>query len=77
MAIYKDGKHNEGVITKVVRNQQYYIDRAKKAKQNKEKLIEEIVDNMMNDIYNYKDVIRDLLTEVFQKTSQKDLKTWL
>lgn len=70
-------KHNNGVITKVVNNPQFYKDRAKKAKENKQQLIQEIVDNMMNNTYNYKDVIRDLLTEVFQKTSQKELKTWI
>ena len=48
-----------------------------KRKENKEKLVEEVVGMIMDDMENYEDHIRDLITEVLHKRTQKELKTYL
>ncbi len=48
-----------------------------KRKENKEKLIEDILDMFQGDIYNYEEVMLDLCKESLQKLTQKQLKSWL
>lgn len=77
MAIYNDGKHNNGVITKIVKDKEFYTNRAKKAKENRQQMVNDVVEMIMNETFNYKDVIRDCLFESFSKCTQHELKTWL
>ncbi len=48
-----------------------------KRKENKEKLIEDILDMFQGDIYNYEEVMLDLCKESLQTRTQKQLKEWL
>lgn len=48
-----------------------------KRKNNKEKLVEKVVEMIKDDPYNYKEVISDCLYESFSKCTQVELKTWL
>ena len=48
-----------------------------KRKENKEKLIEDILDMFQGDICNYEEVMLDLCKEALQKRTQKQLKEWL
>ena len=60
------------------KDKQFYIERAKKGKENKQKLVQQIADMMVDDVYNYQDVIKDLIIESLQKNSQTTLKEqWL
>ena len=73
MAIYKDGKHNSNNVIVKSKNK-VYLERAKKAKKNKEKLIKDLISDMMDDNYGYRDFIEGLCYEALQKRSQKELK---
>ena len=48
--------------------------KAQKAKENKEKLIESIIDDLWENIYDSQDYIKDLVRESLSKRTQKDLK---
>ena len=48
-----------------------------KRKENKEKLIEDILDMFQGDIYNYEEVMLELCKESLQTRTQKQLKEWL
>jgi len=49
----------------------------RKRKENKQKLLDEVVEQIMSDMYNYKQVIQECLYESFNKCPQHELKTWL
>lgn len=49
-------------------------ERAKKQRINKDKLIEELIEDMFEDTYNYEDYMRGLCREALQKRTQKELK---
>jgi hypothetical protein len=48
--------------------------KAQKAKENKEKLIESIIDDLWENIYDSQDYIKDLVRESLSRRTQKDLK---
>lgn len=48
-----------------------------KRKENKEKLIENILDMFQGSICNYEEVMLDLCKEALQTRTQKQLKEWL
>ena len=74
MAIYKGNPHNlEEVITWLEKCEAL----TKKRKENKEKLVNEVVNHLMDNIPHNLDVIRDCLYNDFKKCTQKELKTWL
>lgn len=59
------------------KDKQFYIDRAKKGKENQKQMVEEVVEMIMDATYAYRDIIRDCLYESFSKCPQHELKTWL
>lgn len=48
-----------------------------KRKENKEKLIEDILDMFQGDICNYEEAMLDLCRESLKTRTQKELKEWL
>lgn len=73
---YKDGKFPDtnSMIRYNLQNGKYL---AFKRKENKQKLLDEVVQQIMSDMYNYKQVIQECLYESFNKCPQHELKTWL
>jgi hypothetical protein len=59
------------------KDKEFYANRTKKAKENKEKLVEEIIDMILDNSHNYRDVIESCIRESFSKCPQSELKTWL
>lgn len=48
--------------------------RAKKAQENKEKLVDSIVEDLWNNIYDSQEYIKDLVKESLLRRTQKELK---
>lgn len=78
MAIYGDNKHNAEIHPAKIRRREIkekYVKRAQKAKENKNKLLFDVVHNLLeNNSYDNKDYIKQLLLEVLSKRTQKELK---
>lgn len=69
MAIYGDGKHDNGVITSF----NLYSNNSLKLREEKDKLIEEVINKMFED----KDKIKDTLLNSLENKSIKELKNYL
>lgn len=50
---------------------------SQKRKENKQKLINEILHMFSSDMYSYESCVLDLCEESLQKRTQKELKEWL
>ena len=50
---------------------------SQKRKENKQKLIDDILDMFSGDIYNYEELMLDLCEESLKTRTQKELKTFL
>ena len=50
---------------------------SQKRKENKQKLINEILDMLSGDIYNYEELMLELCEESLKTRTQKELKEWL
>lgn len=50
---------------------------SQKRKENKQKLINEILDMLSGDIYNYEELMLKLCEESLKTRTQKELKEWL
>lgn len=50
---------------------------SQKRKENKQKLINEILDMLSGDIYNYEELMLELCEESLKTRTQKELKYWL
>ena len=50
---------------------------SQKRKENKQKLIDDILDMFSGDIYNYEELMLDLCRESLETRTQKELKEWL
>lgn len=50
---------------------------SQKRKENKQRLINDILDMFSGDIYNYEELMLDLCKESLETRTQKDLKTFL
>jgi hypothetical protein len=50
---------------------------SQKRKENKQKLINEILDMLSGDIYNYEELMLELCEESLKTRTQKELKTFL
>lgn len=75
MAIYGDNKHDSDPIKERIRNKnKFYLERAKKAKENKEKLIEELINDMFYGGSDWESYKEDLCRESLKKKTQKELK---
>jgi len=73
---WKDGKFpTETDLKRYNKERGIYL--AHKRKENKQKLLDEVVEMIDEDHYNYRRVIKDCLYESFSKCTQKELKTWL
>jgi len=79
MAIYGDNKHNYKTEAKQRRREkaEFYTKRAKKAKENKNILIDDVVNDLMENSFDYHDFIKDLMKEALSKRTQKELKAIL
>lgn len=53
------------------------LSKAEVARQNKQELINDFIDELKGDLYNYEDYIFDLVRETLQKRTQKELKYFL
>jgi len=79
MAIYGDNKHNYKTEAKQRRREkaEFYTNRVKKAKENKNKLIQQLIREFRDDVYNWENYIMDLCEEALSKRTQKELKAIL
>jgi len=79
MAIYGDNKHNYKTEAKQRRREkaEFYTKRAKKAKENKNILIDDVVNDLMENSFDYHDFIKDLMKEALSKRTQTELKAIL
>lgn len=79
MAIYGDNKHNYKTEAKQKRREkaEFYLKRAEVAKNNKNILITDVVNNLMENSFDYHDFIKDLMKEALSKRTQTELKAIL
>jgi hypothetical protein len=76
MAIYRDGKHNDGVVN-AWRLQKQVNEKAKKRQENKNELLLEVMHQMFNSNSDWDGFIKDLCMEALSKRTQKELKAIL
>ncbi len=74
MAICKGDPHNKQEVMKWLEKCEAI---KRKRRENKQKLVNEVVDSIMDNFRNYEDLIRKILIEDFSKSNNKELKTWL
>ena len=80
MAIYGDNKHNYKTEAKQRRREkaEFYTNRVKKAKENKNKLLLEVIWEMFeNTGSDWEDYKKSLCIEALSKRTQKELKAIL
>ena len=70
MAIYNDDKHNFGMEGSFNKKS----NKGNKAKENKQRLVNEIIDNLWENLYESEEYIKDLVEESLMRRTQKDLK---
>jgi hypothetical protein len=74
MAIYGDGKHDNG---RIAHPKGKRPDLAAKRKEDKEKLVREVLAMLMDEPYEYRGFISDLLTSELRRWSTTNLKSVL
>ena len=78
MAIYGDNKHNyKTEVNKEEEKMNFIQIELKKLKENKNKLIQQLIREFRDDVYNWENYIMDLCEEALSKEHKKNLKTIL
>lgn len=62
------------MYTTLKERDEYYLKITEKRRANKEKLVNNCVDMLWDNQYEYSDFIKDLLKEALNKRTQKELK---
>jgi hypothetical protein len=60
--------------TNIKEKKDYFKKVAEKRKANKSKLIENVISDIFDDVWSYKDYAKDLCRESLNKRNQKELK---